>query len=229
MERGAPVKNVLVIGGTSGIGQGIVDEVAVRGHVVYGVGPDQGVDVLLAHTMEKAINEYNATHVVYCAGINRLRWMRDLNRDEMEDLFNVNVFGFAMMMQIVARHSRVRSVLAVSSDAAVRPMRTSLAYCASKAALNMAVRVAARELAPNVRVNAIAPGKVADTPMTEYVDRKVPQLRGWTPEYAADYERLSSPIGRALRVDEVAEAAADILLNTSPGYTGEIVTVNGGR
>jgi NAD(P)-dependent dehydrogenase (short-subunit alcohol dehydrogenase family) len=228
------VNRVLVIGGTSGIGAAIFEEVWGREEVEFRLGacPDSEptVDVRKAWTMERSIIDNHITHVVYSAGVNELRWLRDTYREGVEDLFNVNTFGFIMLMGIIARRTTpVRSVLAVSSDAAVRPMRTSIAYCSSKAALNMAVRCAARELAPDVRVNAIAPGKVADTPMTDYVDSTVPALRGWTREYADRYEAASSPLGRPLTKSEVARTAVDILLNPSPGYTGEIVTINGGR
>jgi NAD(P)-dependent dehydrogenase (short-subunit alcohol dehydrogenase family) len=108
-------------------------------------------------------------------------------------------------------------------------MRTSAIYCASKAALEMAVRVASRELAPlGWRVNAVAPGKVADTPMTSYVDQRVMEIRGWTEEQASEYERQSSPLGRMVTKEEVADVILNVL-NGPQAQTGEIIAVNGGR
>jgi NAD(P)-dependent dehydrogenase (short-subunit alcohol dehydrogenase family) len=122
----------------------------------------------------------------------------------------------------------LRTIVAVSSDAAERPMRTSIAYCASKAALNMAVKVAARELAPEIRVNAVSPGMVSGTAMTEYIDDVVPEIRRWTPEAAARYEQSQIPAGRRATKDEVADLVYHTLCG--PEYmTGSILTLNGGR
>jgi NAD(P)-dependent dehydrogenase (short-subunit alcohol dehydrogenase family) len=108
-------------------------------------------------------------------------------------------------------------------------MRTSAVYCASKAALEMAVRVASREYAPKGwRINAVAPGKVADTPMTGYVDDRVLTLRGWSAEFAEKYELASTPLGRKITKAEVAGVIEQVLFGPA-AQTGEIVAVNGGR
>ena len=108
-------------------------------------------------------------------------------------------------------------------------MRTSAIYCASKAALEMAVRVASREYAPaGWRINAVAPGKVEHTPMTDYVDHRVMELRGWTMEEADDYELASTPLGRKVTKEEVAQVIEQVLFGPK-AQTGEIVAVNGGR
>jgi NAD(P)-dependent dehydrogenase (short-subunit alcohol dehydrogenase family) len=66
------------------------------------------------------------------------------------------------------------------------------------------------------------------TGMTRYIDKTVPELRGWTPEASARYEASQSPIGRRGTVDEVAEVVYDVL--HGPEFlTGSIVQVNGGR
>lgn len=58
-------------------------------------------------------------------------------------------------------------ILNISSHAGIRPKGASIPYAASKAALNHMTRMLALSLAPEIRVNAIAPGLV-DTPMTEH-------------------------------------------------------------
>jgi NAD(P)-dependent dehydrogenase (short-subunit alcohol dehydrogenase family) len=93
----------------------------------------------------------------------------------------------------------------------------------------MTVKVFARELAGSGwRVNAVAPGKVSGTKMTEYVDARVQEIRGWTPEYADAYERASSALGRPATPDEVAQVICDVLFG-SMALNGSIVEVNGGR
>ena len=107
-------------------------------------------------------------------------------------------------------------------------MRGSVAYCASKAALNAAVRVMARELAPLHRINAVAPGMVEDTPMTDYIDRNLPEFRGWALEYVAEYERQNTPSGRRATKSEVAETIVWVLFGPEQ-MTGAILDINGGR
>jgi NAD(P)-dependent dehydrogenase (short-subunit alcohol dehydrogenase family) len=237
---------VWVIGGTSGIGEAVANRCMYANDEVISTGAAE-VDVREQDDIEGFWREVGGFEgIVYSAGINTLSWIRDLDPDEAMDIMNVNVMGFMRVLQVVTdiavpmplpRRSgymsrlgppMLRSVVAVSSDAATRPMRTSMAYCASKAALDMAVRCAARELAPFIRVNAVSPGMIDNTGMTEYIDRTVPKIRDWTPEHADKYERSQCPAGRRGMPAEVA----DLVFNTlrGPEYlTGSIITMNGGR
>lgn len=226
---------VLVIGGGSGIGKGILDLVENMGVTAYGpsrASLDVRDDSL---TIESALdNGHQFTHLVYSAGVNELCWINSIedvhvgNYENFKDLLSVNVVGFTKVLSTLVKFHPIRSVVAISSDAATRPMRGSLMYCASKAALDMAVRCAARELAPKVRVNAISPGMTDGTLMQEYIDKTVPAFRGWTPEQSRNYENSQSPMGRRATVEEIAHVTVDVLFG--PEYlTGSIVTVNGGR
>lgn len=222
---------VWVVGGDSGIGKEIVLEAQSCGYEAVGTG-EADCDVRRPIEVLRTFEAIKPTHIVYSAGINDLRWIPDISNDAFLDLLHVNVVGFATLLSILVGNPYANdaySLVAISSDAAVRPMRTSLMYCASKAALDQAVRVAAREMGPfGWRVNAVAPGKVADTGMTEYVDRTVPALRGWTEEYAAEYERASSPLGRPVTKSEVAKVVLSVLFG-AVALNGAIIPVNGGR
>lgn len=190
----------------------------------------ESFDILDRGALAEAVEEARPTHVVYSVGISYLDWIEDINRGDFLKLMSINVWGFVALLQELEKTGRPHSVVAISSDAARRPMRTTMAYCATKAALDQVVRVASRELAKEGwRINAVAPGKVEGTGMTEYVDNRVLELRGWTKEKAHDYELSSSPIGRQLSADEVASVVLDVLLSDSLGWTGDIISVNGGR
>jgi NAD(P)-dependent dehydrogenase (short-subunit alcohol dehydrogenase family) len=154
-------------------------------------------------------------------------WIDEMSTRLAGCIYDVNVLGFMRVLR-AAVHTGCRSIVAISSDAATRPMRTSMAYCASKAALDMCVKCAARELAPEIRVNAVSPGMTLGTAMTEYIDKTVPAMRGWTPEEAWEYEHSQIPAGRRARPEEIAQVVYDVLVG--PEYmTGSIVTINGGR
>jgi NAD(P)-dependent dehydrogenase (short-subunit alcohol dehydrogenase family) len=181
--------------------------------------------------LRSAIEEQQPTDVVFCIGTTRMGWTADVHVEDFRKVMETNVYTFLNLIKILQDEVLVPpvSVVAVTSDAAWRPMRASSLYCASKAALEMAIRVASRELAPaGWRVNGVAPGKVADTPMTDYVDEEVLKLRRWTQEHADAYEKASSPLGRPVTKSEVAEVILYVL-NGPKAQTGEIIAVNGGR
>lgn len=223
---------LVVLGGSSGIGKAVWERFRGRdlfrmGMINYG---EEDFDVTRGTELVEALTLQRPTDLVYSVGINRLDWIKDMEQADFMRLMEVNVWGFLRTIQVLDQLGcQDVNVVAVTSDAAWRPMRTSAAYCASKAAMEMAVRVASREYAPRGwRINAVAPGKVADTPMTEYVDSKVPELRGWSPEFAEEYERNSSPLGRKVRASEVARVIEQVLFGPE-AQTGEIIAVNGGR
>jgi NAD(P)-dependent dehydrogenase (short-subunit alcohol dehydrogenase family) len=228
-------RRLLVLGGTSGIGKAVADMAEEREfrqfkeQNINAVGRED-FDIRDEPQLAQYIRVLQPTDVVYSVGVNELDWSRELHLQTFRQLMEVNVWGFLSVIQLLQTVPiRPVNVVAVTSDAAWRPMRTSSIYCASKAALEMAVRVASREMAPlGWRVNAVAPGKVADTPMTKYVDARVMEIRGWTEEQASEYERQSSPIGRMVTTEEVAEVILNVL-NGPKAQTGEIVAVNGGR
>jgi NAD(P)-dependent dehydrogenase (short-subunit alcohol dehydrogenase family) len=108
------------------------------------------------------------------------------------------------------------SIVAISSVSARLADRSMGLYCASKAALDMVVRVAAAEWAPAVRVNAVAPG-VTDTAMLGPVPRDGTWLTGVASRTALT--RLGQP-------DDIADAV--LAVHGMTWVTGQIVTCDGG-
>jgi NAD(P)-dependent dehydrogenase (short-subunit alcohol dehydrogenase family) len=104
-------------------------------------------------------------------------------------------------------------VVNVTSHAGVRPKGSSIAYAASKAALNHVTKLLAAALGPEVRVNAVAPGLV-DTPLTAT----------WTE--AQELWRTRSPMGRAAQPEDVADLIAAVVANKY--LTGEVILLDGG-
>ncbi|MCT9811067.1 SDR family oxidoreductase [Acidovorax sp. Be4] len=112
-----------------------------------------------------------------------------------------------------ALQGRPGCVVNVSSHAGVRPKGASIPYAASKAALNHMTRLLALSLAPDIRVNAVAPGLV-DTPLTA----------SWT--QAQQLWQEKAPMRRAARPEDIAQAVA--MLVESNYLTGEILLSDGG-
>lgn len=177
-----------------------------------------------------ATSEFDGIDIVYSAGVNALAFVGTIDEYDMQHVFDVNVMGFIRVLNIVrSRGVEGVGVVAVGSDAADRPLRTSMSYCASKSALHAAIAVGARELAgAGWRVNGVAPGMTSGTKMTDYIDATVPPLRGWTGEAAYDYEMAQAVIKRRCTPGEVA-ATVQMLLDGPDYINGHIITINGGR
>jgi NAD(P)-dependent dehydrogenase (short-subunit alcohol dehydrogenase family) len=116
-------------------------------------------------------------------------------------------------LRAAARRGHPACVVNVSSHAGVRPKGASIPYAASKAALNHMTRLLAVSLAPDIRVNAVAPGLV-NTPLTA----------DWTA--AQNLWRERSPMRRAAEPEDIAQAVA--MLVASNYLTGEILLSDGG-
>lgn len=157
------------------------------------------------------------------AGISRVIPHSDLaaaTPDVWHELHEVNVvapFRLVTEAQSALREAATRGrsgcVVNVSSHAGVRPKGASIPYAATKAALNHVTRLLALSLAPDIRVNAVAPGLV-DTPLTAE----------WTQAQKLWKER--SPMRRAANPEDIAQAVA--LLVASDYLTGEILLSDGG-
>jgi NAD(P)-dependent dehydrogenase (short-subunit alcohol dehydrogenase family) len=157
------------------------------------------------------------------AGISRVIPHADLGAatpDVWQELHEVNVVApFRLVAEAepalreAAPCGRAGCVVNVSSHAGVRPKGASIPYAASKAALNHATRLLALSLAPDIRVNAVAPGLV-DTPLTA----------GWTQAQQLWKER--APMRRAASPEDITQAVA--MLVASDYLTGEILLSDGG-
>jgi NAD(P)-dependent dehydrogenase (short-subunit alcohol dehydrogenase family) len=117
------------------------------------------------------------------------------------------------LLREAARRGRPGCVVNISSHVGVRPKGASIPYAASKAALNHVTRLLALSLAPDIRVNAVAPGLV-DTPLTAHLTT------------AQELWRKRSPMRRAASPNDIAQAV--MMLVASDYLTGEILLSDGG-
>jgi pteridine reductase len=147
-----------------------------------------------------------------------------LRAADLDRHMRVNAFGPVLLARGVASLLAKSSLpqgggIVAMADMHVlgRPRKNLLAYSMSKAALVEAVRVLARELAPSVRVNAVAPG-VIEWP-TSGPDAN--------PAFQEAYLKRV-PLGRAGTADDAAEVVRWLALDAAY-TTGEIIRVDGGR
>ena len=158
--------------------------------------------------------------VVYAAGAaSSKRELAASPPGELADLFAVNALGLASLWRGVhelARAGRAR-VLAVGSQAAATCTPGNGPYAASKAALEaLALTLAKEEARHGVRVNVLSPSIIA-SPQAE----RIIALKGES-DAEAYYRKL--PWGRALSLEEVADAAASLAADATWSYlSGQVV------
>lgn len=143
----------------------------------------------------------------------------DAMTEEVWDrILAVNLKGAFFAIRAVVPHMRRAgggSIVNVASIAGLRPVGSSVAYCASKAALISLTQTLATALGPQIRVNAIAPG---------FIETRWHAGR----EMNAEASARQTPLGRNGTPEDVAEVA--LFFATSASFvTGEIVVVDGGR
>jgi NAD(P)-dependent dehydrogenase (short-subunit alcohol dehydrogenase family) len=157
--------------------------------------------------------------VTITAGIGHSGLLADAPADDWDRVVGTNAKGVWLAMRALAapmREGAGGSIVVTSSVSARLADRSMGLYCASKAALDMLIRVAAIEWAPAVRVNGVAPG-VTDTRMLG----PAPRDRGWLRDVAG-----RTALGRLGTPDDIART---ILAVHGLGWvTGEIVVCDGG-
>lgn len=197
---------ILVTGAGSGLGEEITDKLIQQGHEVIGV--DINDETAMHCNVESPAqffewagekifdSEYwGAIDVlINCAGINSNEWFEDLTHEKFTKVMNTNAWAFVAMTQQALPwllKSDVKTVINIVSNAAHIPMTSSLAYNASKAAGLMITKQMAHELTPRhgITVFSISPNKLAGTGMSKQIEDNVCKTRGWTPEFAAEYQK----------------------------------------
>ncbi|MBP2200191.1 SDR family NAD(P)-dependent oxidoreductase [Pantoea cypripedii] len=148
--------------------------------------------------------------------------LETLSADDFQRVFGVNVVGCYQMCRAALPWLRESqgSVVNVSSHVAFTGGGSSLAYTASKGAINALTLALARTLAPEVRVNAVCPGVIDTRWMRNAMGEDA---------YASFAERQASmtPLGRVATAEDVAQAIV-WLLQGADFITGELLCVDGG-
>jgi 3-oxoacyl-[acyl-carrier protein] reductase len=226
-------KTVFVVGGSSGIGLEIVRELANQGNETY-VGSrtrDQLGGLEKVHhltldvkappdPMEGLPDVLNA--LVYCPGTIRLKPFQRLTREDFLEDWQVNFLGAARMIQACLPHLKKSpagaSILLFSTVAVATGMPFHASIAGAKGAVEGLTRSLAAELAPRIRVNAIAPS-LTDTPLAA-------DLLSGDEKGKAAAER--HPLKRIGSAPEIARLALFLLSDDAAWISGQIVHADGG-
>lgn len=224
-ERGA---RAVVINFASSVAEaevtaGLVREAGADAVLAQGdVGQDQ-----VCRAVAAAAAPYGRIDVLFNnAGITRARPYGDLEAltaDDFLDIYRVNVVGPYQMTRAaraLLEASDRAAVINTSSIAGVTGGGSSIAYSASKGALNTMTRSLAYALAPKIRVNTICPGFI-DSPWFDKVGIDTAALR----EHIIE----GNPLKVASTPEDVAESALFFGSRASRHVTGETLLIDAGR
>jgi pteridine reductase len=191
---------------------------AARAGSTLAIQAELGEVAQLSNIVEKCISRYGRLDaLVNNASAFYATPVGTVTPAQWNELFASNAQAPFFLAQAAAVHLRNSHgcIVNIVDIYAERPLPGHSVYCMAKAALQMMTLVLARELGPEVRVNAIAPGAVLwPQAGKEYADRKELIAR--------------TPLARAGTPEDVA-AAVLFLLRDAKFTTGQIIKVDGGR
>jgi 3-oxoacyl-[acyl-carrier protein] reductase len=227
------MKVAIVTGGSSGMGEATVQELEKRGWKVAAMARnahefkgDVAHDADCRRVAKEVLDKWGRIDaLVNCAGTTKFVAHTDLeglSADDILGIFRVNLVGPYQMVRACAKALKETRgcIVNVSSVASILGTGSSIAYAASKAALDTMSFSLARALGPEIRVNVVAPGYVK-TPW---------QVAAHGAEGASELERRfaeRAPLKAAADAQDVADAIV-WLIEGARRVTGEIVYVDGG-
>ena len=240
-------KRVLVSGSSQGLGRKIVEKFSENNSIGFGFDLQESnkdlkgwefLQVNVSNELE-IINGFKQIKkqigklevVVANAGIvPPWRTINEIDNDEWEKVFNVNVKGVALTIKhsVELMKSSGGSIIVMGSINSLLGHSGQSLYTASKHALLGIVKCAAIELGKyNIRVNAIGPGPIATEALLKRLKSREDN-KGMNVRSALDGFANNTALGRMPTEDDVANTALYLSSNLSSSITGQIIPVCSG-
>ncbi len=224
--------NYLVIGGATGIGKRLTEILLEKGNKVYVAS--RNATKALSEKENLKVYDLDATDaesdwsflpdelagVAYCAGSINLKPFKRLKAEDFRNDFDINLTGAVNTIQasMGAVKKAKGSFLLFSSVAAQRGLTFHASVSAAKGAVEGLTRALSAELAPDIRVNALALS-LTDTPLAENL-------------LSTDKKREASndrhPLKRYGKPNDAASIGAFLLSSDADWITGQVIGVDGG-
>jgi len=221
------MKTVIVIGGSKGIGNAIVSNLMANNKVINisRTAPEQTHENLTHITcnvvQDKLPEIDSANSLIYCPGSINLKPISRLSMDDFKNDFEINVLGAVKSIQKylpILKKNDKPSILLFSTVAAKLGMPFHASIAASKSGVEGLVKSLGAELAPHVRVNAIAP-TVTDTQLASKLLRNEKMIDAITERH---------PLKKFLNPQEVAEMAVFLISDKAASLSGQVIEMDCG-
>lgn len=237
-------ETVVVVGATSGIGRAIALGFAEEGADVVATSRsaervertaselrERGAETIertcdatdrsdVTALRDAVIDAFGGVDVlVYSPSYIARETVLDVTEEQWDDVFDVQLKGAHRATQLFAREMDEGAILHIASASAVTAIPNLAAYSIAKGGIDTLVRVAAEELGPEIRVNAVRPGFVRSEQTEGTYTEGEPRFETITQRTTG--ERLGDP-------SEIVGAALYLASDAASYTTGEILTVDDG-
>lgn len=238
-------KQILIAGAASDIGRLIVHQINRLGAKLVIIDTEAelqeisssisgnntffyGFDIYQNEQIEPNIKQIVTDHgqfdgFVYCAGLGGVRPLSFTKLENLFSMMNANCFSFVEMVRVLSKKKNFSSggsIVAVSSISSIKGLKSKLAYSASKAALDAAVRSLAAELSERkIRVNTILKGGVSSDNNLAHI-KNIVGLN--------DNETARKQIIGETEPYEIANMVSFLLSDAVTTMTGASIIIDGG-
>ncbi|WP_339260104.1 3-oxoacyl-ACP reductase family protein [Lysinibacillus sp. FSL K6-3209] len=245
MENNLTEKNVLITGSSKGIGKAIALAFAKQGANVFinYIGDDQEAEEVRAQAEKLGVRAYkyradvSDSHqvqdmfrymdkhlgqidiLVNNAGFAQASSVLDLTDEQWDRMIKVHLYGCFYNCREAAKRMKERNkgkIINISSDIGSLGCEEFTHYSAAKGGINAFTKALARELAPNILVNAVAPSGTLTDILQEFGENYIEE------------ESAKYPLKRLAQPEEIAKSVLFLASDNADFYTGQILTPNGG-
>ena len=222
---------VLITGAASGIGLATARAFLARGARVMGLDilrppgdvPWMQADIAAPEEVARAVAMAaqmlgGLDTLVNAAGIEYDAPLSALDIVALDKMFAINLRGPMLVAAAALPHIvKGGAIVNIASELAFLGRANASGYCATKGAILSLTRAWARELGPDIRVNAVAPGPI-DTPLLNFA--------GMSPELQT--LEIGNPLGRIGKPEEVAAVILFLASQAASFVTGQCFSADGG-
>jgi len=221
------MNKIIIVGGSRGIGKEIINDL-VHDNLIINLSRNKpelthtnlthyNVDVLSSDLPDLE----DVSSVIYCPGSINLKPIGRISLDEFREDFEINVIGAVKVIQKylpILKKSNNASILLFSTVATKLGMPYHSTVAASKSAIDGLVKTLGAELAPKIRVNAIAP-TITKTDLASKLLRNEKVIENMIERH---------PLKKILMPEEVSKMAKFLISKNASSISGQIFNLDAG-
>ena len=221
------MRHILIIGGTKGIGKAIIDllieenKITCMSRNVSDYNHENYNHIQFDATLDNFPDLEKIDSLVYCPGSINLKPISTLSIEDFRNDFELNVIGAVKSIKKylpLLKKGENPSILLFSTVATKLGMPYHASVSASKSAIDGIVKTLGAELAPKIRINAIAP-TITNTELASKILRNEKVLENMIERH---------PLKKILSANEVAKMAKFLISEDGSSISGQIINMDAG-